>query len=327
MDGSKRHNIKILSELFGENVEKWYNEEFMTHLWYVSEPKIKFLHKPASLWDTSVFNTYPDVCYLHNAQQEGGGYINRYYQYISDNGTKYIAKIASLIATNKRAEIIGNIFLLSPTHKNKNISCVEVIILRSNPKVADISGVNNHYSCTNHGDPPSAGHIYIRMMLQFLKERADQLGITQVELSDCSSYKCPERPTVSIPLEFGRQLEGKDPYYMQFGFRPKSERSVIILANNRQKMSQLLTGDQILSDFCVKYGCTHKIKKYINEHKNQPMTETIKYISRHNCVFYGMVCHYLFKMIGLKELKNLTYVMKISEISEEHIFPKVTYVK
>ena len=80
----------------------------------------------------------------------------------------------------------------------------------------------------------------MEIMTEFLIEHRRELGITQIELTDNSRYRCPDHRQSSIILEKSRQLEGEDPYYMQFGYYPKYLGSRNKLVDNKHRMSRLM---------------------------------------------------------------------------------------
>ena len=146
---------------------------------------------------------------------------------------------------------------MSPLEQNTNNHYVWVMILRDNPKVADLSDVNKYYQCTDRGNPINAGGLYVKLMIRFLKDNKDQFGIDQIEVTDLSQYHCPQKWYASLRLELSRQLEGRYPYYVQFGFQPKTKKNFKILMENRRIMSQLLTGDhEYLYQMCRDWGCS-----------------------------------------------------------------------
>jgi len=316
---SNRCNSLIFCDIFGisssilrREVEKWYRSVIEQHLWYVRDPTLRFIHRPPYLWDKKLLSKQPMMCYLTIGDQTGGTRGRRFYQY-RYAGKKFHVKITYLTASDSKGDVLADIFLMSPTEYNTSKHCVWVSILRDNPTVADISDVNNYYQCTDHiNQPPQVGRVYVRLMLKFLKTYASDFGINTVELADTSSYRCPDNRNISIPLEMSRQMEGCYPYYIQFGFRPKSRKNLAILKQNRQIMSTILTcdGNQIFN-FFREIGCSQKISDYIASHQAQLMSETLKYISRTDCVFYGKICHILFEKFGLKELEKPIYVRNL----------------
>ena len=76
------------------------------------------------------------------------------------------------------------------------------------------------------------GSTYIYIMLDFLTRNQQALGLTTVELTDNSHFRCSEDRSRSLQLGFSRQLEGEKPYYMQFGFVPKYRSAIHKLQRN-----------------------------------------------------------------------------------------------
>ena len=86
------------------------------------------------------------------------------------DGKKYHVKITYLLATDSRREILGDVFLMSPHEYDTKKHYVWVMILRNNPSVADLSDVNNYYSCADRGNLSQSGEIYVNLMIKFLTE-------------------------------------------------------------------------------------------------------------------------------------------------------------
>lgn len=330
-DKSIINNTEVLRGVFNNGIErriieKWYETDLRTHLWYINQSTGRmWLHTPPSKWDKETHRMSPDVCVLHLeeeipkslthsnmvvTEQHGGKKGDQLYHY-HYQGVDYCTKISYLTGTDANGDFIAEFYLMSPLNTNNVKHCVWVTIDRQSPTVADVSDVNKQYQCSDPTNPPIAGRIYIYMMLNFLTDHKDQLGIQYVELSDVSSYPCPEVPNVSVVLEQSRQLEGKYPYYVQFGFRPKLRENIQILKTNRQTMLHLCTSDVMTEDFLMEYGCPRKIKEYIDTHQEHSLMDTVKYISRINCSYYGWICSKLFKQAGLKELDEPIYVKRL----------------
>lgn len=188
--------------------------------------------------------------------------------------------------------------------------CIWVTIDRDSPTVADISDVNTSHICTDKGNPPKSGGIYVRLMVKFIKQNAKQLGVKTITLTDYSSHYCLGKRNFSIQLEVSRQLEGKYPYYVQFGFKPLLSQNTVILKRNRQIMRSFTTSERLI-DFCHGYKNFPNIIDYIINHKDQPLTETLMHIGKMDCVFFSGICRALFRELGLEELEEPIYVMKI----------------
>ena len=148
------------------------------------------------------------------------------------------------------------------------------------------------------------------MITQYLKENKDLLGINRIEFHDNSHFRCPENRNISIQLELSRQLEGQYPYYVQFGYIPAHKSSRLKLMRNRQKMSQYKTSDYPLKELCGG-RCPPDLLEYVEQHQTQPLSETLRYISRHYCQIYGKFYRTIFDDCGLHELNSPIYHMRL----------------
>ena len=306
-------------------IEKWYLANISDHLWYYRDPEVHFINKPPYMWDQYTQSKNPNQCRLSmseqfgsfeehtksNLSQIGGARGQRFYQY-RDGENIYRVKIVYLSVTDSRDGILGEAYLMSPLEYKTKRRCVLVMIIRDNPKVADLSDVNTYFPCTDRGKPPHAGGLYVNVMTQFLRSNKEQFGIDRIEVTDLSQSHCPQKWYASFYLEMSRQLEGRYPYYVQFGFQPKTRRNLRILNENHQIMSQLLTGNHnYFYRICRDSGCSPEVVDYIASHMDQPMTKTIRYLSRMDCVFFSEVCRTLFKRFGLTSLDEPIYVLRI----------------
>jgi hypothetical protein len=104
-----------------------------------------------------------------------GHYTNKIFHYRHDD-KEYNIKVSYLIGTDQDGEIIGDIYLLSPLEYNENNHCIQVIILRNNPHIDDMSDVTTRYTCADSGNPPRAGNVYTRIMLRFLMKKCNSIG-------------------------------------------------------------------------------------------------------------------------------------------------------
>ena len=205
--------------------------------------------------------------------------------------------------------------MISPIDDDSEHNCVYGRITKERPNVVELQDLVLAFNCTDyHATPQKIGKIYVSVMTQFLIEHHQQLGITQIELVDNAHYRCPKKRGVILQLEKTRQLEGNDPYYMQFGYFPQFRGTANKLAYNKHRMSQILTKDVLeLNPLCQYLHCQPEILQYIQDHQEQPMSETMKYIGRSDCVLYAEIHGPMFKNCGLKELEQPIYVMNFQE--------------
>jgi hypothetical protein len=291
----------------------------MNHLWYSKKPL-----RPAKFLKSRPDHYVPDVdvCYLKFPERpilgsQFGGFgedMKREYRYQHKiGGITCTSKITCLYATDENDEELAQFYLLSPQRKINDLNCAFAKIEKNKATVVDMVSFSNKYSCTDHGDPPKAGRIYVTMMLQFLAEHKEQLGIKRFELGDDSKHHCRENHLSFIPLEIGRQLAGNFPYYMQFGFRPKYKKNMKILERNRQIMSSIITHQIDLVKLFGAIEIPEDIVTYFETHKEQPLTRTMLYINQTNCVFYSSICDGMFNYLKLTRLEHPEYVMNVED--------------
>jgi hypothetical protein len=185
--------------------------------------------------------------------------------------------------------------------------------MKDDPQTAILDDLVLAYNCTDQSKtPPKIGWVYVHMMTHFLVTNRERLGIKRIELTDNAHYHCPNNRQFSIHLELSRQLEGDDPYYVQFGYRPKYRSSARRLEKNKRIMSQIMTKDyEDLSDLYRRYRYDEEVTRYIQEHQEQPLSKTLRYIGRKDCVFYHRNYEQMFETCGLKGLVSPIYVMDL----------------
>lgn len=294
-----------------------HNYEFLRHYIYPNIRRHEFdswyyrIFVPNFILQVGDKNSHRDENQFIHKQIGGGDYV--YSRYIGKlkNQREYHVRIRHLDLRNVKGEQSGQIYLMSPIDDNQEHRCVYAKILKSCPNVVELKDLILSYNCTDlHKTPPQIGKIYVEIMTQFLIEHQQELGIDTIELIDNAHYRCPNNRQLSIQLEKSRQLEGDDPYYMQFGYRPKYQKSSRKLWYNKNKMSQILTKDDYgLKQLCQIYECGQKIIDYIDTHQEQFLSQTLKFISRQNCEMYYQIYPHMFKKCGLKELESPIYVI------------------
>lgn len=179
----------------------------------------------------------------------------------------------------------------------KENRCIFARITKNEPNIVELMDLILANNCTDlHKTPHKIGRIYIDVMTQYLIEHQQELGINRIELTDNAHYRCPQQRHLSIHLEKSRQLEGDDPYYMQFGYHPKYSGSSRKLINNKQRMLRIKTSDDMgLIQACQFTKCSQKIMDYIHTHQDQSLSKTLKYLGRSDCVTYYEIHQRLFK--------------------------------
>lgn len=293
--GSLHHNKKFFQSKSksikkSREVESWFCRIFMP----------AFYAPPYDIGESYLYESH---------QQSGGGD----YIYTEQYGSQtYHVRIRYLEIINDQEDEIGKLYLMSPTDDENKHRCVYARINRNKPKVVDLHDLILTYNCTDlHETPPKIGYIYVQIMTQFLIIHHEELGINKIELFDNARYRCPENRQLSVHLEKSRQLEGKYPYYMQFGYKPKYKSSMTKLLSNRKKMKNILTRDyKDLEDLCRINKCDQTVMTYIQTHQEQSMSKTLEYIGHYDCLAYIRIYEILFMNCGLKELENPLYVMK-----------------
>ncbi len=254
----------------------------------------------------------PYLCFP--PEQTGGG-TQDYIYTRSEGHQEYHLRIRYFEVRDQSDQNLGSIYLISPIDDDSKHYCVYGRITQERPNVVELRDLVLAFNCTDyHSTPHKIGKIYVEVMTQFLIEHHRSLGITQIELVDNAHYRCPKKLDLILQLEKTRQLEGKDPYYMQFGYQPKFRRTANKLAYNKHVMSQILTKDVLeLARLCQDHDCQPEIFQYIQDHPEQSMSQTMKYIGRYDCVVYSEIHRQMFKNCGLKELEQPIYVMNFEE--------------
>ena len=205
---------------------------------------------------------------------------------------------------------IAEILLISPKSSGKIKQCILVKITKGN-ETADLIDLNTKFNCTDHYENPSkAGEvfesssfstksIFLKCILEYLTVHKDDLGISRVELADMSKKLIKfDYDQYAIELEQSRQLEGKYPYYMSFGFIPVYTSALIKLQENKGIMNDLYT------EYLNIIGYHKDLKEYVENHKNQLMKETIKYIRDNYQLIYITSYKRLFEVFNLKKLED-----------------------
>ena len=181
-----------------------------------------------------------DLYFLREIHGQTGGGDHIYTHVYEDR--EYWVKIRDIEITDDQDLSRGEIYLMSPIDDRISRRCVFAKILRDNPTTVELMDLILEYNCTDQPEtPPKIGRVYVHMMTQFIIDNHERLGVNRIELTDNAHYRCPQNRRISIYLERSRQLEGEDPYYIQFGYVPKSTKSSRKLHRNRLIMSQILT--------------------------------------------------------------------------------------
>lgn len=287
---------------------------------------ISFLRKHLTHWPKNMTDWFEcffgpnlrapdDRMYLFRelSQQTGGGQIQDHRYSFTDHNEEYHVRIREIDLTDEEGEDLGKLYLMSPHDDEITHRCLFAKITRENPTVAELSDLILQYNCTNRRDaPPKIGFAYVHLMVRFLTRHHQRLGINRIELFDNAYYRCPKDRSLGIHLEQSRQLEGQFPYYIQFGFIPEDVESAQVLFKNRQLMSKILTKDDMgLTDLCRVFNCDQTILRYIQMHQEQPLSHTLRYISRKNCQLYAHIYRILFEKCGLEILDSPLYTMSL----------------
>ena len=61
------------------------------------------------------------------------------------------------------------------------------------------------------------------------------------------------------------------------------------------------------------HNCDSKIIQYIQQHQDDPMSRTLKYIGRIDCVLFAQIYWTLFDRYGLKDLNYPIYTMELGK--------------
>ena len=198
---------------------------------------------------------------------------------------------------------------MSPIDDDIRHRCIFAII---HDGIADLCDLNINHNCTDQKEtPPKIGALYVELITFYLKENKDLLKIHSIEFHDNSHFRCPDDRSMSLHLELSRQLEGLDPYYMQFGYRPKQPSSQKVLDQNKQIMSQYKTSDFPFKELYQVSNCPPNLSEYVNQHQTQPLSRTLRYISHHYCQFYTSIYRMIFDRCGLRPLNHPIYHMEL----------------
>ena len=257
------------------------------------------------------YANYDPYLYLPSEQIDGSPLDYIYTR--SDGHQEYHLRIRYITLRDRSDQYLGHIYLISSVDDDSEYHCVYGRINVERPKVVELLDLILAYNCTDyHSTPHKIGRIYVSVMTQFLIEHHQRLGINRIELVDDAHYRCPKRSDDVLQLEKTRQLEGEDPYYMQFGYRPQFRRMADKLVYNKHVMSQILTKDILcLIPLCQAHRCQPDILQYVKDHQEQPLSQTMKYIGRFECVMYARIYRQMFDNCGLKELEQPIYVMDL----------------
>ena len=247
----------------------------------------------------------------HTTEDQIGG-SDHIYAHVYE-GREYQVRIRDIAITDEHEDCRGKIFLMSPLDDHVNHYCLYAKIERSDPTTVELMDLILNHNCTNQPKtPPKIGRIYVHLMTQFIIEHHQELGVNRISLDDNAIYRCPLDRHMTLHLERTRQLEGDDPYYVQFGYTPQNEKSSRILLRNKRIMSHILTkDDKDLMSLCETLKGNPIINRYIQQHQNDPMSKTLKFISRTDCLFFSQIYRTLFEKYGLKELDSPLYFMNI----------------
>ena len=283
-----------------------------------------FPHLPESCWCREMSNCVQHYCHLdfpenyrhrHPDQSIVNVPVKRYrYQY---QGHTYHIKITHLIGTDDHDHIITHLYLLSPKVclSIKGFHCILVMTHGDSPHVADSADVNTFHAFGRPQIPSYTSGIEIKIMLQYLTDHIDQLGIRTIEINDNNHYIWHENHAKSLHLEKSRQLEGMFPYYMQFGFMPKFLSAYQKIVSNRQRLSKMTARDHYHTTtiFCHVPLFTLKEVQYVETHLDQPISRIFRYLSRANRTSYSHMYQAMFEIIELSQLNGdeLIYVYHI----------------
>jgi hypothetical protein len=214
----------------------------------------------------------------------------------------YQMRIRYLGIIDQNMKQCGRLYLLSSADDDNQHRCVYSRINQDNPTVVELHDLILAYDLQDlHETPPKLARVYVQTMTQFLIDHHRELGINQVIVVDHAHYRCLSNRQLSIHLEQSRQLEGQEPYYMQFGYLPESGDNRHILQDNQTKMSHLLTKDVM-----------DLVDQQLLTYQEQPLSQTMKDMSHWNSVLYSSIYETIFQKCGLVKLDNPIYIMRLN---------------
>ncbi len=299
------------------------NSELLSN--YLSDNKVKIPKNELYWW-------YVKHLHRHTKINSEEGYLTKY---IQKGGVreKISDEIVALNVKSNKAEPdinvkisrfllktdtgqIAELYLLAPESVDLVRHCVSVKICG---RIADIDDLNEYYRCTDQDlNPIHAGSLFLSTIIRYLRDNKHKLDISMITVSD-NSHKpiFIDKQKYAFRLEYSRQLEGKKPYYMSFGFLPIELSAYVKIHNNRNKMLRLRISDYIteISTIIQKYRelavkselpirLYDEMLEHLTEWTDELITHWIIYIRNMYIRIFNQIYVELFKLFELKALND-----------------------
>lgn len=299
-------NRKIIGEML--NIHKADRSAF-----YCSYFKNKLTLRNGAIW---LINRDQD--------QKGGG--DPGYIEISIDGKDYVFNINKIMG--KIVDIDGKkyreleIYFLSLFREDIATNCIWLTVDPSS-KTGWINGVDKKFRCIGHndtGDMPveyydgeNQGYVLMRALIQFCRLLKEKFGIVKLSLSDIAKRNCGGKYD-SFLISESNMLQGREPYYMKFGFRPYSAtmRDKIV-ANIKKMRSEILDAKFLVN--CLERRTRQKLPKQLEEflvaNDGKLVSDVVTRMMIEQCDFYVKYCEDMYRCYELYELRGRELIYEL----------------
>lgn len=221
-------------------------------------------------------------------------------------------KISRFLIKTEDTEEFAELYLMAPENSNLIRRCV---LIRITGDEASLDDLNICYKCTDQKvNPKSTGSLFLSFILRYLRRMKDELEIRTLTVSDTSHKSIYlDNQKYTFNLQYSRQLEGRKPYYMDFGFLPMKLSGYVKIDYNRNKMYSLKSNDYDLSTIICMYKQKSKalpihiyddVIAYLQVHGTDSLIDTIRHIKKNYSVIFNQIYMDLFRLFELKELED-----------------------
>ena len=247
---------------------------------------------------------------------------------INHKGKIYWVKIEQFeIVDDELGETVENIRMMHVKSTNPLNRCA-LIQIRKGDNVATIKHITKSRPCfttnrqgTELFDETKAqskyGDLLMQTVIDYCRSKKTQFGIDRLELSDESVFICGRN---EIILEMARQLMGKNPYYMKFGFMPVDRSALETLERNHKIIEPLPAGYphanlssiiKTLIDRDDPLVDVDQLLEFLEKNSSTNLTTVMAKIFNWNCMAFYYIYEALFRALRLVRLSENEYELML----------------
>lgn len=157
------------------------------------------------------------------------------------------------------------------------------------------------------------GAILIQALIKFCRFHAKRLGIVRLELGDIAERECADKDGAFLISE-SNMLQGREPYYMKFGFRPSNAtmRDKIV-ANITKMKSEVLEAKDLI--YYLERRTRRKLSGWLEEflvaNDGKLVSEVLNRMMVERCDIYVKYYVDMYRYYELYELRGRELVYEL----------------